>query len=160
MALPVGSKAPDFSLKSGAEGFPAVRLSDGFASGPTVLLFFPAAFSSVCTEELCSLAKNEVPAFGTARVLGISVDSPFALAAFAKAERIETPLLSDYGREVIEAYDVVIEDFAGTTGKAAARAAFVIDREGVITYAYQSPQATIIPDFGPIREAIELIQTA
>ena len=156
MPLPVGSKAPDFDLKaSNAEGIERIRLSDNFGTRNTVLLFFPAAFSSVCTDELCGIGKGQfLDPSDSVAVYGISVDNWFAQAAWAKKEGITIPLLTDYGKKTIHDYQVVIEDFGGTGGEAAARAAFVIDRNGVIRYAEQTPKAAELPNFEAVRKAV------
>src|SRR5580698_4675046 len=109
MAIKVGSKAPDFTLKSKtATGLVDVKLSDNFGKKNTVLLFFPAAFTGVCTKEMCDISAG----FGqysalNAAVIGLSVDTPFAQEAWAKQEKINVPLVSDLDKKVIKDYDVV-----------------------------------------------------
>lgn len=154
MALPTGSKAPDFNLKSKTpEGMVNVQLSDNFGKSKTVLLFVPAAFTGVCTKELCEISEgmNVYSDLG-AKVYGISIDSPFALAVWAERDGITIPLLSDYQREVINAYDVVLADLAGL-GPSGARAAFVIDEQGTIIYSEQV--ATLeLPNFDAIKAVL------
>lgn len=147
MALKVGLVAPDFVLPSrrGSDTV-QVRLSDHRGKDIVVLLFFPGAFSGVCTREMCDVSEG-VHGLDGALVYGISVDSPHAQAAWAEAKGITVPLLSDYGREVIAAYDVELPNFAGTRGTAAARSVFVIDRDGVIRYSEQTPSAGELPNF-------------
>ena len=90
MAIPVGTKAPDFTLKSKqASGLVDVQLSKNFGNKNTVLLFFPAAFTSVCTKEMCDIS-NGMNAYSglNAEVIGISVDTPFAQEAWAQKEKI------------------------------------------------------------------------
>jgi peroxiredoxin len=155
MALPVGSKAPDFSLRSMAEGGVVdVKLSDNFGVRPTVLMFFPAVYSPPCTEEICGLAKSAYPDFGDAAVYGISVDSPFAQLAWTKQESLPFQLLSDMDRCATQAFDVAVEDFLGTGGVASARAVFVIDKDGVVRYSYQTPKLTDMPDFEAVKAAL------
>src|SRR5690349_4723499 len=129
MAIPVGSKAPDFTLKSKqASGLVDVKLSDNFGQKNTVLLFFPAAFTGVCTSELCEITSSLNNYTGlNANVIAISVDTPFAQEAWAQKEKIGITLASDLNKEVIKKYDVVFPMLAGV-GDTAARAAFVIDK--------------------------------
>src|SRR5438067_1884754 len=141
MPLPAGSKAPDFTLKTKtAEGLRDVRLSDNFGKQNTVLLFFPGAFTGVCTQEMCSVSGGLKDYQDLdAEVIGISVDSPFAHEAWAQKENIGLTLASDMDKTVTRAYDVVLENFAGGAGTAARRAAFVIDKSGVIQYSEATP---------------------
>src|SRR5690348_10824250 len=109
MAIKVGSKAPDFTLKSkNASGLVDVKLSNNFGKKNTVLLFFPLAYTSVCTAELCDVTAG-LSAFSNlnADVIGVSVDSPFTQEAWAKQEKIQITLASDLNKTVIKAYDVV-----------------------------------------------------
>jgi peroxiredoxin len=152
MAIPVGSKAPDFTLKSKtASGLVDVKLSSNFGQKNTVLLFFPAAFTSVCTKEMCDLTAglNDYASLGTA-VIGISIDTPFAQEAWAKQEKIGILLASDLNKEVIKKYDVVFPMLAGV-GDTAARAAFVIDKNGVVQYSEQTPTPKDLPNFEAVR---------
>ena len=156
MALPVGSKAPDFTLKSmGPNGLEDVSLSSNAGVRATVLLFFPLAFTGVCTQELCDvtagLSRYEAL---NADVIAISVDSPFAQDAWAKKEKIALKLASDLNKDVIKAYDVVIQGLAGI-GDAAARSAFVIDKDGVIQYSEQTPSPKELPSFDKIEAALQ-----
>ncbi|HUD46452.1 MAG TPA: redoxin domain-containing protein [Candidatus Baltobacteraceae bacterium] len=155
MAIKVGSKAPDFTLKSkNATGLVDVKLSENFGSKNTVLLFFPAAFTSVCTSEMCSVSGGlgQYSSLNAA-VIGISVDTPFAQEAWAKQEKIAITLASDLNKNVIKAYDVVFPNLAGI-GDTAARAAFVIDKEGLIKYAEQTPTPKDLPDFSAVQKAL------
>lgn len=155
MALSTGSKAPDFTLKTkNADGLADVRLSDNFGKKNTLLLFFPAAFTSVCTDEMCSISGG-LSAYTdvNADVIGISVDSPFAQEAWANKEGITFRLASDLNKEVTIAYDVLLEDLAGI-GSAAKRAAFVIDKSGVIQYSEATPTPKELPDFGAVKAAL------
>jgi glutaredoxin-dependent peroxiredoxin len=155
MALPVGSKAPDFSLKSKqASGLVDVKLSDNLGKKNTVLLFFPAAFTSVCTQEMCDITAgmNGYSSLN-ANIIGISVDSPFAQEAWAQKEKINIPLASDLNKEVVKKYDVVFPMLAGI-GDTAARAAFVIDKNGVIQYSEQTPTPKDLPNFDKVKEVL------
>ena len=155
MAIKVGSNAPDFTLKSkNATGLVDVKLSENFGKKNTVLLFFPAAFTSVCTKELCDISAGLGQYSNlNAAVIGISIDTPFAQEAWAKQEKIGITLASDLNKSVIKAYDVVFPNLAGI-GDTAARAAFVIDKEGVVKYAEQTPTPKDLPDFGAVQKAL------
>lgn len=155
MPLAVGSSAPEFVLKRKlADGrLEDIRLSESSGQRATVLLFFPAVFSSVCTNELCDVSSGlaEYERLG-ARVIGISVDGPHAQHAWAAAHHIQVPLASDLNKTVTRAYDVLL---AGPAGDVSARAAFVIDRDGTIVYAEQTPTTKDLPNFEAIRAAVE-----
>ena len=153
MALPIGSKAPDFTLKSKtASGLVDVKLSDNFGKKNTVLLFFPLAYTSVCTAEMCDVS-NGLSSFEGADVIAISVDSPFAQEAWAKTNNIQARLASDLNKTVIKAYDVVFPMLAGV-GDTAARAAFVIDKNGVVEYSEQTPTPKDLPNFAAIKTVL------
>ncbi len=155
MALAVGTKAPDFQLKSkAASGLIDVKLSDNFGKKNTVLLFFPAAFTGVCTAELCD-ASTGLPQYHSlnADVIAISVDTPFAQEAWAKQEKIGVTLASDLNKTAIKAYDVVFPMLAGV-GDTAARAAFVIDKNGVIQYSERTATPKDLPNFKAIKDTL------
>ena len=155
MAIPVGSKAPDFTLKSkNASGIVDVKLSANFGQKNTVLLFFPLAFTGVCTAEMCEVSAG----FGAytalnADVIAVSVDSPFAQEAWAQKEKITITIASDLNKEVIKKYDVVFPMLAGV-GDTSARAAFVIDKNGVVQYSEQTPTPKDLPNFAAVKEAL------
>src|SRR4051794_38875259 len=140
MAIPVGSKAPDFSLKSKqASGVVDVKLSNNFGKKNTVLLFFPLAFTGVCTKEMCDVTSGLSAYSGlNAEVIGVSVDSPFAQEAWAQKEKIGITLASDLNKKVAEAFGTLLPDLMGL-GAVSARAAFVIDRNGAVQYSEQTP---------------------
>jgi len=152
MPLPIGATAPDFSLKTKtAEGLLDVKLSDHLGKKNIVLLFFPAAFTGVCTQEMCSLTAGLKDYQDLdADVIGISVDSPFAQEAWAQKEKIGITLASDLNKTVTSAYDVVLESLAGA-GSAARRAAFVIDKSGTIQYSEATPTPKELPDFEAVK---------
>ena len=155
MPLSPGTPAPDFVLKTKTpEGLKDVRLSDNFGKKSTVLLFFPAAFSSVCTSELCDVS-NGFDAYEKldAVVYGISVDNAIALDAWARQSQISIPLLSDLNKTVTTAYDVVHPNFNGI-GDVAARAAIVIGKDGYIKYAEQTPTPKDLPNFAAIKAVL------
>ena len=159
MAIKVGSKAPDFTLKSkNATGLVDGKLSENLGRKNTVLLFFPAAFTSVCTKELCDVTAGLTQyANLNAAVIGISIDTPFAQEAWAKQEKIGITLASDLNKTVIKDYDVVFPNLAGI-GDTAARAAFVIDKQGVIKYAEQTPTPKDVPNFTAIQTTLSGLQ--
>jgi len=154
MAIPVGSKAPDFTLKSKTPVDAEVKLSNNHGKKNTVLLFFPLAFTSVCTKEMCDITSG-LGAYASlnADVIGISVDSPFAQQAWAQKEKITITLASDLNKTVIKAYDVVFPMLAGV-GDTAARAAFVIDQHGVVQYSEQTPTPKDLPNFEAIKATL------
>ena len=155
MALSVGSKAPDFSLKSkSADGLKDVKLSENFGKKNTVLLFFPLAFTSVCTKEMCDISNglNAYDSLG-AQVYGISVDSPFAQEQWAQKEKISVPLLSDLDKKVSEAYGVLLDNLLGL-GSVSARAAFVVDKNGVVKYAEALQDPRQLPDFEKVKSTL------
>jgi peroxiredoxin len=155
MPIAVGSKAPDFTLKTkAADGLKDVKLSDNFGKKRTVLLFFPAAFTSVCTQEMCDLTSglNTYTSLD-AEVYGISVDNAFSQEAWAKQNKIGLILLSDLNKQVTKAYDVVFPMLAGI-GDTSARAAFVIGKDGVVNYAEQTPTPKDLPNFAAIKAAL------
>jgi len=157
MPIPVGSKAPDFALKSKtASGLVDVKLSDNLGKANTVLLFFPLAYTSVCTAELCDVS-NGLSSFAGASVIAISVDSPFSQEAWAKTNNIQATLASDLNKTVIKAYDVVFPMLAGV-GDTAARAAFVIDKAGVVQYSEQTPTPKDLPNFDAIKATLAKLQ--
>ena len=156
MPLSVGTKAPDFTLKTKtADGLKDVKLSDNLGKKQTVLLFFPLAFTGVCTQEMCDITAGlgQYTALD-AEVYAISVDSPFAQEAWAKQNSIKVTLLSDLNKTVTKAYDVVFPNLAGV-GDTAARAAFVVGRDGKIKYAEQTPTPKDLPDFAAVQAALK-----
>ncbi len=155
MPIAVGTKAPDFTLKSKtANGLVDVKLSSNFGQRNTVLLFFPLAFTSVCTAEMCDISQG-IQSFTSlnADVIGISVDSPFAQEAWAQKEKITVTLASDLNKEVTRAYGVEFKGLAGV-GDTSARAAFVIDKNGTVQYAEQTPTPKDLPNFNAIKETL------
>jgi peroxiredoxin len=155
MPLAVGAKAPDFTLKTKtADGLKDVKLSDNFGQKQTVLLFFPLAYTGTCTQEMCDVSNGLDGYAGLgAAVYGISVDSPFAQEAWAKASKITVPLLSDLNKTTTKAYDVVFPNLAGV-GDTSARAAFVIGKDGVIKYAEQTPTPKDLPNFAAVKAVL------
>lgn len=159
MAISVGTKAPDFTLKSkNASGLNDLTLSQNFGKKNTVLLFFPLAFTSVCTSEMCDLSAGIAEYSGlNADVIGVSVDSPFAQEAWAQKEKISIPLASDLNKTAAKAYDVLLPDLLGL-GSVSARAAFVIDKDGVVRYSEQTPTPKELPNFAAIKDTLAKLQ--
>jgi len=153
MKVTKGATAPDFTLVRKV-GQDPVSLSDYRGVKPVVVLFFPLAFSGVCTAELCRVVEDRsVWNKLGAEVLGISVDSPFVNQRFASETGAEFPLLSDFNREVSGAYGVLNDDFFGMKG-VANRSAFVVDVDGTVVYAWTSEDSDVMPPFDEIREAV------
>jgi peroxiredoxin len=155
MPLTVGAKAPDFTLKSKSSGeLKDVTLSANFGQKNTVVLFFPLAFTGVCTAEMCDITAGLGDyASLNADVIAVSVDSPFAQEAWAKKENIGITLVSDLNKATTKAYDVVFPGLAGI-GDTAARAAFVVDKAGVIQYAEQTATPKDLPNFEAVKAAL------
>ena len=153
MPLSEGQEAPDFALPL-EPGEAPLRLSDYLGEKPLVILFFPLAFSDVCTEEMRLVAEDydrwrELDA----QVIAISVDSPFVNRKFAEECGVPFPILSDFNREAVEDYGVNNPDYFGLED-VAHRSAFVIDRGGTVVYSWMSEDADILPDLDAVREAV------
>jgi peroxiredoxin len=155
MPIAIGTKAPDFTLKTAAaDGLKDVTLSANFGKKKTLILFFPLAFTGVCTQEMCDVTGGLGEYTGLdAEVYGISVDSPFAQSAWAKQNKIEVKLLSDLNKKVAAAYGVIFPGLAGI-GDTSARAAFVIGTDGVVKYAEQTATPKDLPNFTAIKAAL------
>lgn len=158
MTADVGAKAPDFTLPN--QDREPVTLSEQLKNGPVVLAFFPAAFSGVCTKEMCTFrdAIGELHRSG-AQVLGISVDTFFALKAWADAQKLNFPLLSDFNKTVIRQYGVFNDDMIGLKG-IAKRAVFVVDRAGTIRHREVLDDARNEPDYGRVRQTVATVGSA
>jgi peroxiredoxin len=144
MSVDVGSKAPDFTLVN--QDREPVTLS-AQRGHPVVLAFFPAAFSSVCTKELCTFRDSlAVLNKAHAQVYGISVDTFFTLKAFQEAQGLTFPLLSDFNKQAIREYGVFNEDMIGLKG-IAKRAVFVIDKDGTVQHREVLEDARNEPDY-------------
>lgn len=152
MPLQIGDPAPDFTLP--ARPGETVRLSDYRGKQPVVLLFFPLAFSSVCTREMCTVGEDYEAYRGLgAQVLGISVDSPFVNQKFAEECKAPFPILSDFNKEVIGPYGVERDELAGLRG-VANRAAFVVDSAGKVAYAWVTENPGDFPPLDEVKEAV------
>jgi peroxiredoxin len=150
--LEVGNKAPDFELAD--HNLNKVRLSS--LSGKVVLAFYPGAFTSVCTKEMCTF-RDMMARFNDlkATVLGISVDTPFSNKAFAEQNGIDFPLLSDFGGEVAKKYGGVHENFAGVTNYTAAKRAVYVVENGNVIYAWVSEDPGKEPPYDEIVKVVE-----
>lgn len=153
MLIQPGHKAPEFSLYDSEKK--KVSLSD-FAGKNVLILFFPQAFTSVCTQELCGVRDN-IGRYSNAKaqVLGISVDSVFTLDQFKNSQQFNFPLLSDFNKEVSGAYGALYQDWILDMKGVSKRAAFVIDGEGHIRYAEVLDNAGEVPNFNAIHEVLE-----
>ena len=152
MAVDVGTTAPDFTLTNHDRQPVALSAQRG---RPVVLAFFPAAFSSVCTKELCTFRDSlEKLNRAQAQVFGISVDTFFTLKAFHDQQKLAFPLLSDFNKEVIRQYGVFNEDMVGLKG-VAKRAVFVIDKDGVVRYREVLDDARNEPNYDEVFAALQ-----
>ena len=153
----VGEKAPDFALPDTDRKMR--RLSE-FLGRKVILAFFPGAFTSVCTREMCSFRDsmtrlNELKA----QVIGVSVNDPFSNKGFAEKNMLSFPLLSDYNREVIRLYGIELKDFAGLKGYSAAkRSVFILDQKGFVRYRWVSDDPAVEPNYEEIKRALEQIE--
>ena len=152
MAIEIGATAPGFTLYDSEKN--KISLAD-YKGKNVLLLFFPQAFTSVCTTELCSLRDN-IAAYNdaNAQVFGISVDSVFTLAKFKADQQFNFPLLSDFNKEVSTAYGAIYADWILDMKGVSKRAAFVIDKEGVIRYAEVLENAGELPNFEAIQQIL------
>jgi peroxiredoxin len=153
MALKIGDKAPDFKLFS--SDLKEVSLKD-FSGKKVILHFFPMAFTGVCTTQLCTMRDN----FGfyeglDAQVLGVSVDSPFTLAKFKEDNNYQFPLLSDFNKDVSQAYGAFYDEFVFNLKGVSKRSAFVIDENQKIVYAEVLESAGDLPNFKAIDDIVK-----
>lgn len=151
----IGQPAPAFSLYNADKQ--KVNLAD-YKGKNVVLLFFPQAFTGVCTEELCSIRDNMSKYESlNAQVLGVSVDSVFTLAKFRDEQQYNFPLLSDFNKEVSTAYGSIYESWILDMKGVSKRSAFVIDKDGVIRYAEVLENPGLQPDFNAINETLSTL---
>ncbi len=152
MSVAVGAKAPDFTLPN--QDREAVTLSDQLKKGPVVLAFMPAAFSGTCTTEMCTFRDSAAELNKVnATVLGITVDTFFALKAWGDAQSLTFPLLSDFNKDVIRQYGVVNPDMIGLKD-ISKRATFVIDRGGVVRHAEVLDDARNEPNYAKVKQTL------
>lgn len=152
MAIAVGQEAPSFKLFNSDKK--PVGLED-FRGKKVLMLFFPLAFSSVCTAELCSIRDNiarynEVDA----EVVGVSVDSVYVLKKFKEDQQLNFMLISDFNKTLSRSFDVLYETFGYEMQGVSKRAAFIIDKEGIIRYSEECASPADLPDFEKIQEVL------
>jgi len=155
MSLQIGQAAPSFSLFNSEKS--KVNLSDYQGKKNVLLLFFPQAFTGVCTKELCAV-RDDIARYNNAdaEVLGISVDSVFTLAKFKEEQQYNFQLLSDFNKEISSQYESIYASFTDMGMKGVSkRSAFVIDKQGVIQYAEVLESAGDVPNFDAINETIK-----
>ena len=154
--IKVGDKAPDFTLPDTTLKLRSLR---DFSSQNIVLAFFVSAFTSVCTKEMCTFRDSMAKLIDLkAQVIGISVNDPFSNKAFAEKNKLVFPILSDYNHEVIKLYGIEASDFADIKGYTVAkRSIFVINKKGVIRYAWTTDNPTVEPDYYAIEEILKKI---
>jgi glutaredoxin-dependent peroxiredoxin len=153
MAITIGQVAPDFTLFDSEKN--PVTLS-GLKGKNVLLLFFPQAFTSVCTKELCGIRDNITRYQSVnASVFGISVDSVFTLGKFKEEQQFNFPLLSDFNKEVSTAFDTIYHDWILNMRGVSKRSAFVIDKEGMVRYAEVLESAGDVPDFEKINSVLD-----
>ncbi len=153
MKIEVGQQAPDFSLYDSDKN--KITLSQ-LKGQNVLLLFFPAAFTSTCTKELCSVRDNISLYNDTnAKVFGISVDMIYSLAKYKEEQKLNFPLLSDFNKEVSTAYGCLYDTFSYDMKGVSRRSAFVIGKNGIIQYAEVLDKATDLPDFDAIQKVLK-----
>ena len=152
MSVTVGDKAPNFTLRAFDKS--EVSLED-YRGKNVVLLFFPLAFTGVCTTELCTM-RDDIASYNNtnAQVLAVSVDSLFTLEKFREDQKLNFPLLSDFIKNVAQAYGSLYEDFVLDMKGVAKRSAFVIDKEGIIRYAEVLESAGDLPNFDQVKATL------
>jgi peroxiredoxin len=153
MSIRIGDKVPALALYDTER---QLRSLSEEAGKPVVLLFFPGAFTGVCTKEMCTF-RDSLAAYNAlgAQVFGISVDTPASLKAFSLANALQFPLLSDFAREATTKFGVVLRDFGGVTGlHVAQRSVFVLDKDGVVRYAWVAEHADLEPDYEEVKAAV------
>jgi len=156
MQLKVGDKAPSFTLRNTEKK--EISLED-YKGKNVVVLFFPLAFTGVCTEELCSV-RDDMSSYESlgAEILAISVDSLFTLDRFKAEQEYNFDLLSDFNKEVSRAYGSMYDDFVLEMKGVSKRAAFVIDGEGTICYAEVLENAGDVPNFDLVKKTLESLK--
>jgi peroxiredoxin len=153
MSATVGQQAPDFQLPDTDKN---MHILSSYKGKNVVLLFFPAAFTSTCTKEMCQ-TRDELSIYNgmDAQVFGISVDMHYSLAQYKKENQLNFSLLSDFNKEAINAYGCKYETFGAGMKGVAKRASFVIDKDGVIRFAQVLENAGDYPDFEGIKKTLE-----
>ena len=153
MSIELGQKLPRFQLPDQDR---RQRALNDFLGRKTVLAFFPGAFTSVCTKEMCTF-RDSMAALNSlnAQVVGISVNDPFTNKAFAEANKLQFPILSDYTRETVRKFNVFHEDFAGLRGYTVAkRSIFILDDKGTVRYKWVSEDPAKQPDYDEVKRTL------
>lgn len=151
--MKTGDTVEDFVLQNTKGN--NVRLSDHLKDGKVLILFFPLAFSSVCTDEMCHYRDNmKLYNSLNVNILGISVDSFFTLREFKRTNNLQFPLVSDFNKDVSRQFDVLNEDYFGMKG-VAKRAAFVINQDRVVEYTEVLEDSGSLPNFKAIQKVLE-----
>jgi len=153
LSVEIGQKPPDFQLPDQNR---TQRSLKEFLGKKTVLAFFPGAFTSVCTKEMCTF-RDSVQALTSiqGQVVGISVNDPFTNKAFAETNKLQFLILSDYTRETVRKYGVFHNDFAGLKAYTAAkRSVFIVDENGIVRYKWVSEDPGKEPNYEEIRQAL------
>lgn len=156
MSVEVGQRIPDVSVVNAERK--AVKLSE-FLGAPLVLAFFPGAFTGVCTKEMCTF-RDSLEKFNglNAKVVGISVDSPYAQKAFADQHKLNFTLLSDFNRNAVKAFGIEDPNFAGgQLPGVAKRSVFVLDKDGKVRYRWVSDNPGVEPNYDEVGEAVRKI---
>lgn len=152
MPVEIGQSAPDFTLFNTEKK--EITLSEQRGQN-VLLLFFPLAFTSVCTAELCSVRDNLKEYEGlNAKPFGLSVDSLHTLKKFKEEQNLNFDLLSDFNKEVSTAYGALYEQFGYGMKGVSKRAAFVIDKGGIVRYAEVLDNAGLQPNFSAVKESL------
>jgi peroxiredoxin len=156
MAILVGQQAPDFTLYDSEKNKVSLK---GLRGKIVLLLFYPQAFTNVCTKELCDV-RDDIARYNgiNAQVLGISVDSVFTLVKYKEDQGYNFPLLSDFNKEVSIAYDTIYDEWILGMKGVSKRSAFVIDREGIVRYAEVLESAQDVPNFEAIHQVLDSLK--
>ena len=156
MSVEIGQKPPNFQLPDQDRKQQALK---DFIGKKTVIAFFPGAFTNPCTREMCAFRDSMQALNGlNAQVVAISVNDPFTNKAFAEANKLQFPILSDYNRETVRKFNVFHEDFAGLRGYTAAkRSVFVLDDKGVVRYRWISEDPGKEPNYDEVKDTLARI---
>jgi len=156
MSVAVGQQAPEAVLVNGERK--AVKISE-LRGKPSVLAFFPGAFTGTCTKEMCRF-RDDLSKFNSlnAQVFGVSADTPFVQAEFAKQNQLTFPLLSDFNHEAMRAFGVYDDNFLGLLRGIAKRSVFVLDKNGTVTYAWVSDTPGQEPPYDQVQAAAQKAQ--
>jgi peroxiredoxin len=150
MSVEIGQKPPDFQLHDQDK---KQRSLNDFLGKKIVLAFFPGAFTGVCDKEMCTFRDSLQSLPG--QVVAVSVNDPFTNKGFAQVHNLQFPILSDYSRETIKKYNIVMNDFAGLKGYSAAkRSVFILDEKGIVRYKWVSEDPTKEPNYEEVKKAL------